>query len=189
MSQKEAASLVLPPSIYVGPCSSASSRPFLTSNSINHVLSIGSTPASQVDGVTYHRLALTDSRSSSIAKVAEAAGAIIDAALESRNRSGKILVHCMAGRSRSPTVVVAYLMKKRNMNLKAALGQVLRARPQAVPNAGFLEQLKEMEQELFGVVTVDVEELPRREKDRLALLEDKAVDDTVRASGAKVMPP
>jgi atypical dual specificity phosphatase len=57
------------------------------------------------------------------------------------------------------------------MSLKAALGQIVRVRPQVAPNAGFLAQLKELERELFGSVSLEVEELPKREKDRLALFD------------------
>ena len=71
-------------------------------------------------------------------------------------------------------VVTVYLMKRRGMTLKAALGQIVRVQPQVSPNAGFLQQLKEMAVvELYGSSSLEVEELPSREKDRLALFEDK----------------
>ncbi|KAH9933826.1 protein-tyrosine phosphatase-like protein, partial [Fomitopsis serialis] len=166
-------SLVLPPSLYLGPCSAASNKAFLTANSVTHVLSIGSTPSQKVDGVTYHRLSLNDSPSSSISKVSDEACKLIDGAIASKSKGssgkGKILVHCSAGISRSPALVVAYLMRSRGMSLKAALGQVVRARPQVSPNSGFLEQLKRLEEELFGSVSLDIDEIPKREKDRLAL--------------------
>jgi atypical dual specificity phosphatase len=173
-----AASLVLPPSLYLGPSSTASSQSFLTANSISHVLSVGATPTHTVDGVTYHRLSLNDSPSSSISKVSDAACEIIDAALSTKGGTGKILVHCSAGISRSPTIVVAYLMKRHEMSLRSALGKVIRARPQVSPNPGFLQQLKEMEMEIFGITTLeDLEELPKREKDRLALFESLSVEE------------
>lgn len=169
----DAVSVIIPSALYLGPCSSASSIPFLTSNSINHVLSIGSTPSPRVDDVTYHRLGLKDSTSSSIASTIDSAIEVIDNALGSNKGRGRILVHCSAGVSRSPTVVVGYLMKKRGMSLKVALGHVVRARPQVSPNPGFLEQLKAMEEGLYGgVSTLEVDELPRREVDRLALFGD-----------------
>jgi atypical dual specificity phosphatase len=193
-------SLVLPPSLYLGPCSAASSKQFLSSNSITDVLSIGANPSSQgggsgrVEGVTYHRLSINDSTSSSISKIVDAACEIIDSAIlassfsssESSKKSGggngngngkgKILVHCSAGISRSPMIVAAYLMKRKGMTLKAALGQIIRVRPQISPNAGFFQQLKEMEMELFGTAVSSLEgvdELPKREKDRLALFEER----------------
>ena len=71
-------------------------------------------------------------------------------------------------------VVTVYLKKRGGMTLKAALGQIVRVQPQVSPNAGFLQQLKEMAVvELYGSSSLKVVELPSREKDRLALFEDK----------------
>ncbi|KAI0724975.1 protein-tyrosine phosphatase-like protein [Fomitopsis betulina] len=173
-SSTEAVSLILP-SLYLGPCSAASNKPFLEANTITHVLSIGSTPASKVDGVVYHRLSLNDTATSLLSKVTDEACRMIDGAVSSKGKGGgkgKILVHCSAGISRSPSLVVAYLMKSRGMSLKEALGQVARARPQVSPNPGFLRQLKELDQDLHGTLSLDVDELPKREKDRLALFVD-----------------
>ena len=144
------------PSLYLGPCSAASNKSFLDTNAITHVLSIGSTPASKIEGINYHRLSLNDSASSLLSKVTDEACKIIDGALASKGKGGgkgKILVHCSAGISRSPSLVVAYLMKSRGMPLKAALGQVVRARPQVSPNPGFLSQLKALDEELFGTIS------------------------------------
>ena len=169
-------SLVLPPFLYLGPRSAASSKPFLTENSITDVLSIGSNPYAKVDGITYHRLSLNDSASSSILKVVDAACEVIDGVeIASKKGAGKkILVHCFAGISRSPAVVTAYLMKRKGMTLKAALGQIVRVRPQVSPNSGFLQQLKEMEMELYGGSgsSLEVDELPKRQEDKLALFEE-----------------
>lgn len=176
----DAATLVFPPSIYLGPRSSASSTSFLAANDISHILSVGSSPPRQVPGIDYHRLSLTDSPSSSIARVSRAANEIIELALATptasnepnpvtQRRPGKILVHCSAGVSRSPTIIVAYLMQRHHMTLKEALGLVVRARPSVCPNPGFLSQLKEMEREAFGEVTLAENELPRRKEERLMM--------------------
>ncbi|KAH7890705.1 protein-tyrosine phosphatase-like protein [Phlebopus sp. FC_14] len=166
-------SLVHPPSVYIGPCSAASSKSILAANSITHVLSVGASPAHKIDGVTYHRISLSDSPSSSITKVCDSACTIIQTALKSKANTGKILVHCSAGISRSPTVVTAYLMKCCDMPLKAALRQIVQARPQVSPNPGFLQQLKDLETVLFGSVSLDVDALPKREKDRLVLFAEE----------------
>lgn len=79
-------------------------------------------------------------------------------------------------------------MKERGMSLRAALGHVLSARPQASPNSGFLQQLKELEKELTGFSTLeDVEELPRREADRLALFLDGEIGEMT--SGCTISTP
>ncbi|KAL6809645.1 protein-tyrosine phosphatase-like protein [Trichoderma sp. SZMC 28015] len=168
-------SLVFPPSIFIGPVSAASSVQLLQTNSISHVLSIGASPSSKVPGVVYDRVSITDSPSSSIAKICDTACDIIETALQSNNGTGRILVHCSAGISRSPTVVTAYLIKHQNMSLRAALGQIVRARPQASPNPGFLRELRDLELQLRGASSLDIDELPKREKERLALF---PVDDS-----------
>ncbi len=163
------ASLVFP-ALYLGPCSAASSKAFLFANAVTHVLSVGATPANPVEGIVYQRISISDSPASSIAKVCDTACEIIDDALSSHKGKGRILVHCSAGISRSPMVVTAYLMRRRGMSLREALSRIIKVRPQVSPNVGFLEQLKELEMELRGEVSLEVDELPKREKDRLALL-------------------
>jgi len=166
--------MIIPSAIYLGPYSSASSISFLTTHSLNHILSIGITPLPKVDGVIYHRLALNDSVMSSIISTMDSAINIINDALKSNQGCGRILIHCLAGAFHSPTVVVGYLMKEQGMSLKAALRHVVQARLQVSPNHGFLEQLKTPEQELYGILTLEVNALPHREVDHLALFNDSA---------------
>lgn len=61
--------------------------------------------------------------------------------------AGGILVHCIAGVSRSATVVTAYIMCKDHMSFREALALVKARRPRASPNSGFCEQLKYLEVE------------------------------------------
>ena len=61
----------------------------------------------------------------------------------------KVLVHCMAGASRSATIVVAYLMWKEKMKYKDAMDFVKQKRFIIYPNFGFRDQLKKFEEELI----------------------------------------
>ena len=61
----------------------------------------------------------------------------------------KILVHCMAGASRSATIVIAYLMWTKKMPSKEALDFVQKKRNIVWPNPGFKDQLELFEKELI----------------------------------------
>ncbi|XP_047458963.1 dual specificity phosphatase 29-like isoform X2 [Mugil cephalus] len=56
----------------------------------------------------------------------------------------KVLVHCVMGRSRSATLVLAYLMMKRNLTVVDAIEHV-RQRRCILPNHGFLKQLRALD--------------------------------------------
>lgn len=61
--------------------------------------------------------------------------------------AGKVFVHCAMGLSRSSTLVLAYLMIHENMTLVDAI-KAVSANRNISPNAGFLEQLRELDKEL-----------------------------------------
>ena len=58
---------------------------------------------------------------------------------------GTVYVHCMQGKSRSATVVLAYLMQHLGMPLEEALAQTQARRAIVEPNAGFMEELRAFE--------------------------------------------
>lgn len=72
------------------------------------------------------------------------------------NRAGGTLVHCAAGMSRSPALVMAYLMRYRAVTLCQAHRWVQESRPYVRLNAGFWEQLLQYERRLYGKNTVRV---------------------------------
>ncbi|XP_018541077.1 dual specificity protein phosphatase 14 isoform X1 [Lates calcarifer] len=67
-----------------------------------------------------------------------------------QNQTGRTLVHCTAGRSRSPALIMAYLMRFEGLSLRQAHEQVLEQRPFIRPNAGFWRQLIDYERTLFN---------------------------------------
>merc|ERR1712113_399272 len=54
---------------------------------------------------------------------------------------GSILVHCFAGKSRSATVVLAYLMVSEGLSLQQAMAVLRAQRPVCQPNLGFMAEL------------------------------------------------
>jgi len=69
---------------------------------------------------------------------------------EARAANKKIVVHCEVGMSRSPTIVISYLMKHKNMSLREAYHHVKQRRPIIMPNMGFIKQLLVYEKMLYG---------------------------------------
>lgn len=65
--------------------------------------------------------------------------------IEKARQNGNILVHCMAGISRSATILAAYLMKKNNLTAREAIQALERKRWQVYPNDGFIRQLQQYE--------------------------------------------
>lgn len=65
-----------------------------------------------------------------------------------------VLVHCVAGVSRSVTLCLAYLVKWHKMTLRDAYHHMKLRRPQIRPNTGFFKQLIKFEERLFGEASV-----------------------------------
>ncbi|GCC32314.1 dual specificity protein phosphatase 6-like isoform X2 [Chiloscyllium punctatum] len=67
---------------------------------------------------------------------------------EARNQSCGVLVHCLAGISRSVTVTVAYLMQKLNLSMNDAYDIVKMKKSNISPNFNFMGQLLDFERTL-----------------------------------------
>jgi len=67
---------------------------------------------------------------------------------EARRVECGVLVHCLAGISRSVTVAVAYLMSSMCLSLDDAYELVKRHRPHASPSLNFMGQLLDFESSL-----------------------------------------
>ncbi|CAF1212366.1 unnamed protein product [Didymodactylos carnosus] len=61
--------------------------------------------------------------------------------LATRNEQN-VLIHCYAGRSRSGTIALMYMMKKYKMTMDEALEILIKQRPDISPNEGFQKQLE-----------------------------------------------
>ncbi|KAL4477656.1 hypothetical protein ABPG74_002806 [Tetrahymena malaccensis] len=62
---------------------------------------------------------------------------------KSQRQNGRILIHCYRGISRSPSVVIAYIIKNLNINENQALKYCKSRYQQAEPNASFMIQLQQ----------------------------------------------
>lgn len=72
------------------------------------------------------------------------------ALLNAMEKKERVLVHCHAGKSRSPAIVIAFLMWRYGITLRNAYVHVEKARNGLIMNPTFKQQLFEYEQTLFG---------------------------------------
>jgi protein-tyrosine phosphatase len=63
-------------------------------------------------------------------------------------RNNKVFVNCYAGVSRSASIVIAYLMYKKNMSFIQAFEYLKMKRPIISPNLSFRDQLSSLEKPL-----------------------------------------
>ncbi|KAI9244922.1 hypothetical protein EDC94DRAFT_699642 [Helicostylum pulchrum] len=72
---------------------------------------------------------------------------------EAKKNHEPIYVHCKAGKSRSITAILAYLVTSERWTLKRAYRHVIKARPNMSPNIGFVSELMKMEGRVHGRVS------------------------------------
>uniref|UniRef100_A0A0G4HY67 protein-tyrosine-phosphatase n=1 Tax=Chromera velia CCMP2878 TaxID=1169474 RepID=A0A0G4HY67_9ALVE len=117
---------------------------------INHVLCVNG-PASDNPHPTelnYMNIVNVEDEESQAAALRahfENAGKFIHA-----NMGKGVVVHCAGGISRSSSIVLFYLMKYRNMNLREAFAHTMARRRVIWPNTGFMQQLIEFEKSQAG---------------------------------------
>ncbi|XP_077977422.1 dual specificity protein phosphatase 18-like [Glandiceps talaboti] len=81
---------------------------------------------------------------------------VADKIREEKVRGGKILVHCVAGVSRSSTMCIVYMMKHESLSLRKAHDYIKARRSVIRPNLGFWKQLINYEMRLYGRNTVRI---------------------------------
>lgn len=142
---------ILPGQVWLGNLAGAWAPGTLDDAGITHVVAatqFGQAAAFYPDRYLYHVIAVQDSPDQDIGRSFEAAGAFIQQALQ---EGGRVFVHCNQGRSRSVSVLAAYLMKYRRMHMVAALELIRARRTVACPNPGFVRQLTAYEHQLRPV--------------------------------------
>ncbi|KAG0252901.1 dual specificity phosphatase 12 [Mortierella polycephala] len=137
------------PSLFLSGSQPAESKECLMENGITHILQITDLIGPRFpDSFVYKTISVPDMDETNLIKHFPDTFTFINEAIE---KGGKVLVHCMAGASRSVTIVCAYLMKTQNLSVVEALKVVRALRPFAEPNDGFMTQLI-----LYGEIEFDV---------------------------------
>ncbi|KAI7907130.1 protein-tyrosine phosphatase-like protein, partial [Cokeromyces recurvatus] len=129
------------PHIWLGGYKALESIHFLKKNNITHILTLGHfKPCYKSNEFIHKIIPVADNPEANIIQYFPETTEFIENAL--KNGHNNILVHCLAGVSRSPTILTAYLMMTQKLRWKAALALIKRTRPFVNPNLGFINQLR-----------------------------------------------
>ncbi|XP_030488928.2 dual specificity protein phosphatase PHS1 isoform X2 [Cannabis sativa] len=144
-------------SLFIGGALAARSVFTLQHLGITHILCLCSNEIGQSDSqfpdlFEYKNFSINDSEDENISSIFDDASDFID---HVEQKGGKVLVHCFEGRSRSATVVLAYLMLRKNFNLLEAWNTLKRVHRRAQPNDGFAKNLLNLDRKLHGNVSME----------------------------------
>ncbi|XP_005110041.1 dual specificity protein phosphatase 3 [Aplysia californica] len=143
------------PGIFIGNGRMAKEPEKLQQIGVTHVVNVSMGPKfNQVNtdsvyydwyNIQFHGIPAMDVISFKLTPYLSPAAEFIEDALSNK---GVVYVHCQQGVSRSASVVLAFLMLKRNLGLMEAV-QTVRAKREIFPNEGFLKELVRLNDEIF----------------------------------------
>ena len=133
--------------MYLGSINSVYDIDRLKELGITHIISViaGFTPPYTED-FNYLVLNAMDTTNTDLSKHFDYTNSFID---EAFNSGSKILIHCMAGRSRSATILAAYIIHKFGIDYENTIRSIKSKRCIVEPNSYFVEQLNEYYKNLY----------------------------------------
>ncbi|XP_039114441.1 dual specificity protein phosphatase PHS1-like isoform X2 [Dioscorea cayenensis subsp. rotundata] len=143
--------------LFIGGALAARSMYTLQHLGITHILclcsnEIGQSDSQYPDMFNYRNFSIIDNEDEDIADLFEEASDFIDCV---EYMGGKVLVHCFEGRSRSATVVLAYLMLRKGLTLLQAWNKLKKVHRRAQPNDGFAKTLLDLDKRLHGKASME----------------------------------
>ena len=129
--------------LFLGDKNTVKNSSELLSHEVRLVVSVAGGALQLPAGVEQVRLHVKDDNQDSLLPHLDEAVKLIDQHL---SQGSTVVVHCQAGISRSPAVIMAYLIRFKGMTVEEALEVVKRVRPRANPRQKLLDDLIKYQQ-------------------------------------------
>lgn len=136
------------PHLYLGCAKDSTNLDVLEEYGIKYILNVTPNLPNLFENAgefKYKQIPISDHWSQNLSQFFPEAIGFID---EARGQKCGVLVHCLAGISRSVTVTVAYLMQKLNLSMNDAYDIVKKKKSNISPNFNFMGQLLDFERTL-----------------------------------------
>ncbi|XP_029633302.1 dual specificity protein phosphatase 7-like [Octopus sinensis] len=136
------------PNLFLGNAKNSQELSLLKQNGIKYILNVTANMPNMFekdDSFKYMQIPINDHWSQNLSIFFPKAIEFIE---EGLSQDYGVLVHCLAGISRSVTVTVAYLMQKMSITLNDAYDRVKKCKPNISPNINFMGQLLDFEKSL-----------------------------------------
>ncbi|WKX97925.1 hypothetical protein Q1695_013545 [Nippostrongylus brasiliensis] len=165
------------PWMYLGSQQDALDTDKMKKRGITHVVNL-STGCPRSSSITsdenFLRIPVNDSYQEKLSPHFERAWEFLEGVRTSGN---VVLIHCLAGISRSPTLAISYVMRYKNMSSEEAYKLVKEKRPSISPNFNFMGQLLEYEQLLIRKGLLSAEASSKRVDRKIPFKTDFDTED------------
>ncbi|XP_050435869.1 dual specificity protein phosphatase Mpk3 [Adelges cooleyi] len=141
------------PDLFLGNATNSEDLEWLKKHRIEYILNVTSDLPNTFEeqgSIKYMQIPISDHIGQNLAGFFPQAIEFID---NGRAQKKGVLVHCLAGISRSVTVMLAYLMAHRQLSLNEAYNMVLKRKANIDPNFHFMQQLHSFEKQLLDART------------------------------------
>jgi len=132
--------------LYLGSEENAFNEEQLLALGINHVLSV-SNSIKIIQGIDHEHFVMNDMGRTALDCVLDRVYPFMERAQQAEN---KLFVHCTLGQNRSPTVVIAFLMKNKGLTLYEAHKMLRKQRPLVQIHHNYAKMLLRLEKELYN---------------------------------------
>ncbi|XP_073973401.1 mitogen-activated protein kinase phosphatase 3 [Rhodnius prolixus] len=136
------------PHLFLGNAANSEDLETLTKHNIKYILNVTPNLPNVFEAtgdIKYMKIPIADHWSQNLTSYFPKSIEFID---EARSQKKGVLVHCVAGVSRSVTITLAYLMGRLCFSMNDAFCWVRQRKPNIAPNFHFMDELARFEQEL-----------------------------------------